>query len=364
MSMGDGLDGLLDAWWALLSLLGPTGAGAPAERLELAHPWLLLVLLPVLLLLALVALRERGVRPALVLARGEAAASLPTGPGARLLTTSFGLAGLAALCATLCLAEPRVLGEPDPATTEGIDLVVALDVSGSMRAADFRPQDRLTVAKAVIEEAVLHRPRDRVGLVVFAGAAFTQAPLTHDKGLLKDILAGVRTGVIEDGTAIGDGLATSLNRLRESAAKTRAVILLTDGDNNAGVIAPESATDLAVELGVKVFTILVGKGGKVPYPDGTDLFGAPRFVSVEIPVNPELLKKIATRTGGAFYIATDADSLKTSFQQVLDSLDRSVLDGAPPVREKILLSPLLLLAAALAAALSLALWLTRASPVP
>lgn len=364
MSAREGLAGLVEAWRALLSLFAAPDATAPAERLELSHPWLLLALLPLAVLLLVLALRERHVRPSLLLARGEAAAALPVGPGARLLVVAWSLAAAAAGLAGVAVAGPRVLGEPDPATTEGIDLVVALDVSGSMRAADFRPQDRLTVAKQVIDDAVLRRPRDRVGLVVFAGQAFTQAPLTHDKGLLKDILEGVRTGVIEDGTAIGDGLATSLNRLRESEAKTRAVILLTDGDNNAGVIAPESATDLALELGVKVFTILVGKGGKVPYPDGTDLFGAPRFVSVEIPVNPELLKKIATRSGGSFYIATDADSLRTSFQQVLDSLDRSVLDGAPPVREKIPLSPLLLLCATLCAAAALGLWLTRASPVP
>lgn len=363
MSATDGLAGLADAWHALLSLLAPSAAGA-GEGLELAQPWLLLVLVPVAGLLLAVALRERGTRPALVLARGEAAAALPQGVGAWLLRAAFALGGVAAMLAALALAGPRVLGEPDPATTEGIDLVVALDVSGSMRAADFQPKDRLFVAKQVIEDAVLVRPRDRVGLVVFAGVAFTQAPLTHDKGLLRDILEGVRTGVIEDGTAIGDGLATSLNRLRDSEAKTRAVILLTDGDNNAGVIAPESATDLAVELGVKVFTILVGKGGQVPYPDGTDLFGEPRYVSVDIPVNPELLKKIATRTGGTYQLATDAVSLKTGFQQVLDSLDRSVLDGAPPVREKIPLAPLLLVVAVLCAGLALALWLGRASPVP
>lgn len=363
MSARQGLAGLIDAWQALLSLVVPSATSA-GQGLELAHPWLLLALVPVAGLIAMVAVRERTTRPALLLARGEAAAALPPGLAAWLLRVAFALGAAAAALATLAVAGPRVLGEPDPATTEGIDLVVALDVSGSMRAADFQPKDRLFVAKAVIEDAVLVRPRDRVGLVVFAGAAFTQAPLTHDKGLLRDILEGVRTGVIEDGTAIGDGLATALNRLRDSKAKTRAVILLTDGDNNAGVIAPESATDLGVELGVKVFTILVGKGGQVPYPDGVDLFGEPRFVSVEIPVNPELMKKIATRTGGSYYLATDAASLKSGFQRVLDSLDRSVLDGAPPVREKIQLSPLLLLVAVLCAGLALALWLGRASPVP
>jgi Ca-activated chloride channel family protein len=302
--------------------------------------------------------------PTLLFARGDDAAAMPRGFGhvAHRVVTAAAFLGL--LLGALALTDPTVLGEPEPGSTEGIDVVVALDVSGSMRAADFRPKDRLFVAKKVIQDQVLSRQRDRVGLVVFAGEAFTQAPLTHDKGLLADILQGVRTGVITDGTAIGDGLATSLNRLKDSKAKTKAVILLSDGDNNAGFIAPESATDLAVDLGVKVFTILVGKGGKVPFPDGTDIFGAPRYVTVDMPVNPTLLKTIATRTGGSFFNATDAESLKASFTKILDNLDRSLLEGARPVRRPIPLAPLLLLPAALLFSLALLLTFTRASTVP
>jgi Ca-activated chloride channel family protein len=279
---------------------------------------------------------------------------------------SWGLIGavVAAFLAAAALTRPTVLAPPDPATTEGIDLVVALDVSGSMRAADFRPEDRMFVAKKVIAEQVLSRPRDRVGLVIFAGEAFTQAPLTHDKGLLKDVLEGVRTGVVKDGTAIGDGVATSLNRLTSSTAKTRAVILLTDGDNNAGVIAPESATELAVEEGVKIFPILVGKGGQVPFPDGTDVFGAPRYVTVEMPVNPALLKTIATRTGGAYFNATDEASLRSSLQTILDGLERSLLSDAPVVRARIPLSPPWLVLCAALVLTWLVLGFTRAARVP
>ena len=141
-------------------------------------------------------------------------------------------------------------------------IVVVLDVSGSMKAADFRPKDRLHVAKEIIKKHLLTRRNDRIGLVVFAGQAYTQAPLTHDKELLAEILDGVRTGVIEDGTAIGDATATGVNRLRESKAKGKALILITDGDNNAGRIAPLKAADLAKSFNVQIFSILVGKGGK------------------------------------------------------------------------------------------------------
>ena len=355
MSAGDLLGGLIAAARALHT--------AKLADFELGMPWFLLVILLVIAIAIALAVVGSPL-PSLAFARGEQSSTLPLGAGhlARNLAFAFVVAG--ALLAAFALAQPRVLGEPEPGTTEGIDIVVALDVSGSMRAADFKPKDRLTVAKKVIEDHLLTRKRDRVGLVVFAGEAFTQAPLTHDKALLSEILDGVRTGVITDGTAIGDGLATALNRVRDSKAKTKAVILLSDGDNNAGFIAPETATQVAVDLGVKVYTILVGAGGRVPFPDGTDIFGAPRYVTVEIPVNPTLLKSIATKTGGSFFNATDADSLKSSFTKILDSLDRSLLEGQKPVRRKIPLSPLFLLPSALLVAAGLTLALTRGSTGP
>jgi Ca-activated chloride channel family protein len=328
-----------------------------------AVPWLLVPGLILVAMAAAVAIGRTSL-PALSFARGEAASKLPKGTGHLARILAFVALLLAAVLVAVAIARPQVLGEPEPGTMEGIDIVVALDISGSMRAADFRPQDRLFVAKRVIRDHLLTRPRDRVGLVVFAGEAFTQSPLTHDHALVADILDAVRTGVITDGTAIGDGLATALNRLKDSKAKTRAVILLTDGDNNAGTLAPETATDLAVDLGIKVFPILVGKGGKVPFPDGTDIFGAPRFVTVDMPVNPTLLKSIATRTGTTFFNATDEASLKTSFTKILDGLDRSLLANAKPVRRPLPLGALFYLPAALLALLGLTLTLTRASTVP
>lgn len=213
-------------------------------------------------------------------------------------------------------------------SVEGIDIVVALDLSTSMEAGDFRPQNRLHVAKEVLSEFITNRTNDRIGLVVFAGAAYTQAPLTLDYGVLKEVLKQLRTRVLEDGTAIGDALATSLNRLRDSDAKSRVVVLITDGDNNAGKISPLDAANMAKSLHIPVYTILVGKGGKVPFPQGQDLFGNTVWRETEIPINPELLQDIADRTGGEYYRATDPESLKAGLQKVLDSLERSkIMEG-------------------------------------
>ncbi|MBM7114242.1 vWA domain-containing protein [Archangium primigenium] len=232
---------------------------------------------------------------------------------------------------------------------EGIDIVVALDLSTSMEAGDFRPQNRLHVAKEVLADFISSRVNDRIGLVVFAGSAYTQAPLTLDYGVLKEVLRQLRTRVLEDGTAIGDALATSLNRLRDSDAKSRVVVLITDGDNNAGKISPLDAAGMARSLHVPVYTILVGKGGKVPFPQGTDLFGNTVWRETEIPINPELMQDIASSTGGEYYRATDPEGLKQGLQKVLDSLDRTkLLEGGASANYRENFHPYLLLAFGLA----------------
>ncbi|MFL5351241.1 vWA domain-containing protein [Archangium sp.] len=235
-------------------------------------------------------------------------------------------------------------------SVEGIDIVVALDLSTSMEAGDFRPQNRLHVAKEVLSEFITNRVNDRIGLVVFAGAAYTQAPLTLDYGVLKEVLRQLRTRVLEDGTAIGDALATALNRLRDSEAKSRVVVLITDGDNNAGKISPLDAASMAKSLHIPIYTILVGKGGKVPFPQGTDLFGNTVWRETEIPINPELLQDIADSTGGEYYRATDPEGLKRGLQKVLDSLERSkLMEGGASANYHEDYQPLLLAAFALAA---------------
>lgn len=230
------------------------------------------------------------------------------------------------LLAVIALARPQERdSRVKDLSVEGIDIMIALDLSTSMEAADFRPNNRLHVAKEVLTEFLGSRSNDRIGLVVFSGGAYTQAPLTLDYGVLKEVIKQLRTRVLEDGTAIGDAVATALNRLRDSEAKSRVVVLITDGDNNAGRVSPLDAAEAGKALGIPVYTILVGKGGKVPFPSGVDLFGQQTWREVEIPINPELLQKLASMTGGEFYRATDRDSLKDGLQKVLDSLERSKL---------------------------------------
>jgi Ca-activated chloride channel family protein len=206
------------------------------------------------------------------------------------------------------------------------------------------------VAKEVLVDFLGQRSNDRIGLVVFSGAAYTQAPLTLDYSVLKEVVRQLRTGVLEDGTAIGDALATSVNRLRDSDAKSRVVLLITDGDNNKGKVSPIDAASAAQALKIPIYSILVGKGGLVPFPAGQDLFGNPVWREVDLPVNPELLKEITTMTGGEFYRATDPQGLRDGLQKVLDSLERSrLLEGGASATWKEGFHPFLLWAFALAA---------------
>ena len=233
-------------------------------------------------------------------------------------------------------------------SVEGIDIMIALDLSTSMEAADFRPNNRLHVAKEVLTEFLAGRSNDRIGLVVFSGAAYTQAPLTLDYGVLKEVIKQLRTRVLEDGTAIGDAVATALNRLRDSEAKSRVVVLITDGDNNAGRVSPLDAAEAARALKIPVYSILVGKGGKVPFPAGQDIFGQTAWRDVEIPINPELLTQMANMTGGEYVRATDRETLKEGLQKVLDSLERSkLMEGGAMATYRELFHEVLLLAALL-----------------
>ena len=291
--------------------------------LSFAHPLALLGLVAAPLA-AWLLLRRRGTQPRLVLPSIVVARSIPPSAWARLWWLPGALLIAALALTSLGLSGPRLRANTrQDLAVEGIDIVVAFDLSTSMLAADFRPKDRITVAKEVLKNFISSRQNDRIGLVVFAGEAYTQCPLTLDYRVLEELLEQVRTGVITDGTAIGNALATAVNRLRESTAKSRVVILITDGDNNAGNISPLQAADIAKELGIKVFTILIGKGGRVPYPTGTDLFGRTTYEPVEIDVNPELLQQIAKATSGSYYAATDKETLENGLRGVLDSLEKS-----------------------------------------
>lgn len=270
--------------------------------------------------------RRRRARPTLRFSAAHVFAARPRGLRPYLVGLLPLMRLLAVTSAVVALARPQLEdARSRDLSVEGIDIVIALDLSSSMEAGDFKPLNRIHVAKETLTQFIDGRKNDRIGLVVFAGAAYTQAPLTLDYAVLKEIVKQLKTRVLEDGTAIGDALAVSLNRLRGSNAKSRVVVLITDGDNNAGQISPLDAAKMAKALHVPVYTILVGKGGKVPFPAGQDLFGNTVWREMEIAVDPTLLQEIAKSTGGEYYRATDADELRSGLQHVLDSLEKSKL---------------------------------------
>ncbi|MBO7300544.1 MAG: VWA domain-containing protein [Tidjanibacter sp.] len=226
----------------------------------------------------------------------------------------FVLRCVAVALMVVALARPQSTEQLSKTTVEGIDIVLALDVSGTMLAADFEP-DRLTAAKDVAAKFIADRPNDRIGLVVFAGESYTQSPLTTDKAALQTLLSQVKFGVVEDGTAIGMGLATAVNRLRESESKSKVVILLTDGVNNAGQIAPLTAAEIAAEYGVKVYTIGVGKRGYAPYPF-YDSRGNVHYQQQKVEIDEQTLTDIAAKTGGEYFRATSKTTLKEVYDRI------------------------------------------------
>lgn len=214
----------------------------------------------------------------------------------------------------VALARPQDVERLSHTSTEGIDIMLSIDVSGSMLARDFKP-DRITAAKEVAGSFVADRYGDRIGLVAFAGEAYTQSPLTTDQGTLQTLLSRIRSGLIEDGTAIGNGLATAINRLRESEAKSKVIILLTDGVNNRGEIAPLTAAEIAKAQGIRVYTIGVGTEGMAPYP-AVDMFGQMTFVQQKVEIDEKTLTAIAEMTGGRYFRATDKEKLKAIYDEI------------------------------------------------
>lgn len=220
----------------------------------------------------------------------------------------------------MALARPQGIEQNVRTSTEGIDIMLSIDVSGSMLARDFKP-DRITAAKEVAASFISDRVGDRLGLVVFAGKAFTQSPLTTDQSTLQTLLARIRSGLIEDGTAIGNGLATAINRLRESEAKSKVIILLTDGINNRGEIAPMTAAEIARAQGIRVYTIGVGSRGTAPYP-AVDMFGNMTFINQKVEIDEKTLTEIARLTGGRYFRATDKEKLQAIYDEI-NQLEKS-----------------------------------------
>lgn len=234
----------------------------------------------------------------------------------------FALRVLATGLVILVLSRPQATNTFQDTSTEGIDIVLTLDISGSMLARDFRP-DRLEASKNVATEFISGRPYDRIGLVVFSGESFTQCPLTTDHAVLINLMREIKSGMIEDGTAIGEGLATAVNRIKDSDAKSKVIILLTDGVNNRGIIAPITAAEIAKTFGIRVYTIGVGTRGVAPYPVQTP-FGM-QYQDMPVEIDEGILQDISQMTGGKYFRATDNQKLVQVYQEI-DQMEKSKID--------------------------------------
>ncbi len=222
---------------------------------------------------------------------------------------------VALLLMIVALARPQKIESEREFETRGIDIVMSMDISGSMLAEDFKPVNRMEVAKEEAKKFVKSRRNDRIGLVVFARKGYTQCPLTLDYQVLEKLIDEVETGLIKDGTAIGLGIGTAVNRLRDSKAKSKVIILLTDGENNAGNLDPITAAELAHSFGIKIYSICIGKGGLVPFPVEDPIFGK-RYVQAEVKIDTKVLKRISDITDGVFFQAGDPKALEEAYQKI------------------------------------------------
>ncbi|MEP7107466.1 MAG: VWA domain-containing protein [Ferruginibacter sp.] len=222
----------------------------------------------------------------------------------------------------VAMARPQTKNDERRAEGEGVDIILCIDVSGSMTAQDFTP-NRMEAAKAVAVNFVEKRLTDRIGIVIFSGESFTQCPLTTDKAVLKSSIENIRNGLLEDGTAIGDGLSTGIDRLRSSKSKSKVIILLTDGENNGGLIGPDNAKEIAKAFGVRVYTIGVGTEGYAPYPIKTEL--GVIIQQQKVTIDEKLLKAIAGETGGKYFRAKDNAGLENIYKEI-DGLEKSKVE--------------------------------------
>ena len=292
------------------------------ENIEFANPRLLWLLLLVPLAIVWYILRHKKQEASLQFSDLKGFARLPKTWKAYLRHLLFAMKMAALALLIVALARPQSSSTNSTSNIEGIDIVMAMDVSGSMLARDLKP-DRLTAAKRVASDFVNDRPGDRMGLVIFSGESFTQVPLTTDHGVMLNMLAEMKNGLIEDGTAIGDGLATAISRLKDSEAISKVVILLTDGMNNAGSVDPYTAAEIAKLYGIRVYTIGVGSYGTAPFPVQTP-FGT-QIQQMKVDIDEKLLTTIANSTGGKYFRATSNQKLDEVYQEI-DQLERSKIE--------------------------------------
>lgn len=242
---------------------------------------------------------------------------------ALLLHSMFFLRLLVIATLIIVLARPQTRDKWSTTNTEGTDIVIALDISTSMLARDFKP-DRFEAAKEVASKFVAGRESDNIGVVIFAGESFTAVPMTTDRAMLINYINDIRMGMLQDNTAIGDGLATSINRIKDGKAKSKSIILLTDGSNNAGVVAPKTAAEIARKYGIKVYAIGIGRNGMAPFPAENE-FGRIEYVNMPVVIDEATLKSIAATTGGKYFRATGNNVLADIFEEI-DSLEKSQID--------------------------------------
>lgn len=289
----------------------------------LAHPgllWLLLILLP---LIGWYLWKQHNINASLEVSTLAPYARLPRTWKSMLRHVAFALQMAVIACVIVILARPQTRDAWRTSSVEGTDIIIAMDISTSMLARDFKP-DRFEAAKTVARRFVSGREGDNMGLVIFAAESFTAVPMTTDRSLLSNYIHELKMGMLQDGTAIGDGLATSINRIREGKAKSKSIILLTDGSNNTGNVAPLTAAEIAAKNGIKVYTIGVGTNGTAPYPQ-EDMLGRIQYVNLPVVIDEPTLQKIAQMTGGQYFRATSSSVLADIFEQI-DKLEKTQMD--------------------------------------
>jgi Ca-activated chloride channel homolog len=323
----------------------------PAWHVDFATPAALL------LLLALPAWwwwRRRHKQTGIVFSRTAVLASVP-GRRRRWTRVLAGLRNVMLALAVLALARPRAGARAENVTGEGINIVIAIDLSSSMLSQDFQPDNRLEVAKRTVKQFIAERTSDRIGIVAFAAEALTQVPLTTDYAVVNAAVDNLQAGQLEDGTAIGTAIATAANRLREAPGRSRVMILLTDGVNNRGSIDPRTAARAAADFGIKIYTIGVGTEGMAPVPVGRGLFGL-RYENRPVEIDEALLTDVANITGGKYFRARDAAALSRIYHQI-DQLERVPVQTRTYVRfTELYRWPLALAMAALLLELGLSAW--------
>lgn len=291
--------------------------------MQLAHPeylWLLLLLIP---LLAWYIWKQRTLHPSMEMSTLSPFARIGRPLRGWLVHLLFVLQLGVIACVIVILARPQTRDSWNTSRVEGTDIVLALDISTSMLARDFKP-DRFEAAKEVASRFVAGRDGDNIGVVIFAAESFTALPMTTDRSTVANYINDIKMGMLQDGTAIGDGLATSINRIKEGKAKSKSIILLTDGSNNTGNVAPRTAAEIARQLGIKVYTIGIGTNGTAPYPQ-ENMFGRIEYVNLPVVIDEATLRSIAETTGGKYFRATGNNVLREIFSEI-DSLEKTKMD--------------------------------------